>query len=68
VCVFLLPQLTIADNTKGLPKIQPLFITVDPVRDSPAILKEYLKGETHFQIHNFFNVSKKTTTTSHDRL
>eukprot|EP00112_Aurelia_sp_Birch-Aquarium-sp1_P024328 Seg765.2 transcript_id=Seg765.2/GoldUCD/mRNA.D3Y31 product="Protein SCO1-like mitochondrial" protein_id=Seg765.2/GoldUCD/D3Y31 len=31
------------DGTKGLPTIQPLYITVDPTRDDPACIKEYLK-------------------------
>ena len=34
-----------ADKTKGLPNLQPLFITVDPVRDTPAVMKKYLKGQ-----------------------
>ena len=34
----------IIDNTKGLPVLQPLFITVDPERDTPSVLKSYLKG------------------------
>eukprot|EP00795_Rhopilema_esculentum_P007151 gene7151-12807_t len=31
------------DKTKGLPTIQPLYITVDPNRDDPESVKEYLK-------------------------
>ena len=28
----------------GLFQIQPLFITVDPERDTATVMKEYLKG------------------------
>merc|ERR1712189_54439 len=35
--------INILDNTKGLPKIQPIFITVDPKRDDPKSIKEYLQ-------------------------
>lgn len=34
--------ITSIDNTSGLPKMQPLFVTVDPDRDTPAVIKEYL--------------------------
>lgn len=32
------------DRNKKLPKVIPLFVTVDPDRDTPAIIKEYLSG------------------------
>ncbi len=32
------------DATKGLPKLQPLLISVDPKRDTPKVLKTYLQG------------------------
>lgn len=35
--------LDMLDKTEGLPKLQPLFISVDPERDTPEILKNYLK-------------------------
>lgn len=34
----------ISDRKKGVPKLIPLFVTVDPDRDKPANLKEYLSG------------------------
>lgn len=30
------------DNTPGAPKIQPIFISVDPKRDTPELIKAYL--------------------------
>lgn len=32
------------DDMPSLPKLHPLFITVDPARDTPKVLKSYLKG------------------------
>ena len=28
----------------GPQMVQPIFITIDPTRDTPAIMKEYTKG------------------------
>ena len=33
-----------ADATPKLPKLLPLFISVDPQRDTPEVMKTYLKG------------------------
>jgi len=29
-------------TTEGVPKVQPVFISIDPNRDTPAKIKEYL--------------------------
>lgn len=44
VCPTELKRLAIVLDMLGddAPKIQPLFVTVDPERDTPAVLKEYL--------------------------
>lgn len=39
----LLTLLFISDKMENTPGIQPLFITVDPHRDSATVIKEYLK-------------------------
>ena len=31
-------------KAKGLPQLEAVFVTVDPDRDTPEIMKTYLKG------------------------
>lgn len=33
-----------SDGIAGLPRIQPLFVSIDPQRDTPARIAEYVKG------------------------
>lgn len=47
ICPTELQKMTVALNElepSVLEKIQPIFITVDPVRDTPEVMKEYLKS------------------------
>ena len=47
ICPTELQKMTVALNeleSSVLEKIQPIFITVDPVRDTPEVMKEYLKS------------------------
>lgn len=64
ICPDELEKLTVVlnrlDEMKGLPQLEAVFITVDPDRDSPEIMKTYLKDfhprilgltGTHEQLH-----------------
>ena len=46
-------SISISDRKKQLPTLQPIFITLDPERDTPKVIKEYLKGIVNFFISLF---------------
>jgi hypothetical protein len=45
-----IPMLVCADGIKSIPNLTPVFITIDPDRDTPVAVGEYVKGE---HIHIF---------------
>ena len=49
------------DNMKRLPSIQPLFITVDPERDTPQVLKTYLKGNKIIVPFDYYFISHRVS-------
>ena len=54
----------VADKIESLPDIQPLFITVDPARDTPAVIKEYLKGHIILRLsacHRYCAIDRTVT-------
>jgi len=47
-CYFL--SLCVKDEIKdqGIPQLEAVFISVDPDRDTPAVMKNYLKGKLNY--------------------
>ena len=49
-CIYLyFLSLSIKDEMKdqGIPRLEAVFISVDPDRDTPEVMKNYLKGKLH---------------------
>ena len=44
ILVIVYTPLPVLDDDKNLPNITPIFITLDPDRDTPAHLASYIKG------------------------
>ena len=40
----------LSDKKKSVPKIKPVFVTIDPDRDTPSIVAQYVKGKNHYTV------------------
>lgn len=50
-------KLFTTDADKELPNLQPVFITVDPLRYTPKAMKQYCEGMQEFSYHLYILIS-----------
>jgi len=56
VCLTVLSFLEDEMKNQGIPQLEAVFISVDPDRDTPEVMKNYLKGKFVFCLHKVTHI------------